>query len=125
MYPLRRKAPESRERLKSRCLGFALRKAGAFMKKTFPLTAPGKDDARVRDKIRRELNKYVRRELQKKLPEGFTRWTFDCKVGRDEATATSRLLKEVGSAIDDAAAKGASEVYVEIVARPMVRPADR
>jgi hypothetical protein len=96
-----------------------------FVKKTFPLTAPGKDDARVRDKIRHELNKYVRRERQKKLPEGFTFWTYDCKVGRDATTAAARPLKEVGSAIDDLAASGATDVYVEIVARPAVHTAGR
>jgi hypothetical protein len=92
------------------------------MKKTFPLTAPGKADARVRDKIRHELNKYVRRERQKPLPEGSTLWAFDCKVGRDEANARTLLLNEVGAAIDDLAASGAAEAYVEIVARPSVRP---
>ncbi len=41
------------------------------MKKNFPLKAPGKEDARVRDKIRHEINKYVRRERKKTVPEGF------------------------------------------------------
>jgi hypothetical protein len=95
------------------------------MKKTFPLTAPGKDDARVRDKIRHELNKYVRRERQKKLPEGFALWSFDCKIGRDAANAEARPLKEIGGAIDALAGAGASEVYIEIVARPDARPSAR
>jgi hypothetical protein len=88
------------------------------MKKTFPLTAPGKDDARVRDKIRHELNKYLRRERQKKLPEGFTRWAFDSRIGRDEASAEVRPLNEIGGSIDRLAEAGATEVYVEILARP-------
>jgi hypothetical protein len=88
------------------------------MKKTFPLTAPGKDDARVRDKIRHEINKYVRRERQKKLPEGFGLWTFDCKIGASEATAETRALKDVGRAIDAIAETGATAVYLEIVATP-------
>ena len=91
------------------------------MKKTFPLTASGKDDARVRDKIRHELNKYVRRERQKKLPEGFTLWAFDCKIGRDAASAESRPLNELANAIDTLGQSGAPEVYIEIVARPDVR----
>lgn len=95
------------------------------MKKTFPLTAPGKDDARVRDKIRHELNKYVRRERQKKLPEGFTLWSFDCRIGRNAATAEARPLKEIGGAIDTFAEAGASEVYIEIVGRPDARPSAR
>lgn len=91
------------------------------MKKTFPLTAPGKDDARVRDRIRHELNKYVRREVRKKLPEDFTLWSFDCRIGRDAATAEMRPLKEIGGAIDTLAATGATEIYVEILARPDIR----
>jgi len=86
------------------------------MKKTFPLQAPGKDDARVRDKIRHELNKYVRRERKKKLPEGFEEWNLTCKVGANAAAATELPLKEVGAAIDQVAAGGGTEVYVEIVA---------
>lgn len=88
------------------------------MKKTFPLQAPGKDDARVRDKIRHEVNKYVRRSQRKTPLEGFRGWEFDCRVGADEAGAERRALKEVGAAIDAVAATGAEQVYVEIVARP-------
>jgi hypothetical protein len=90
----------------------------ALMKRTFPLTAPGKDDARVRDKIRHELNKYVRRERQKKPPEGFKRWAFDCRIGRDAASAETLPFKEIAQAIDRLAQNGATEVYLEIVARP-------
>lgn len=88
------------------------------MKKTFPLTAPGKDDARVRDKIRHEVNKYVRRERQKKLPEGFGLWNFDCKIGANAATAEPRPLAEIAREIDAVAQTGATEVYLEIVATP-------
>ena len=86
------------------------------MKKTFPLQAPGKEDARVRDKIRHELNKYVRRERKKTLPEGFEEWNLTCKVGARASAANELQLKEVGAAIDQVAAAGATEVYVEIIA---------
>jgi hypothetical protein len=86
------------------------------MKKTFPLKAAGKDDARVRDKIRHEVNKYVRRERLKKLPEGFDLWNLTCKVGASAEAAEMLPLKEVGAAIDAVAQTGATEVYVEIVA---------
>ena len=95
------------------------------MKKTFSLTAPGKDDARVRDKIRHELNKYLRRERQKKLPEDFTAWAFDCKIGRSADTAEVIPLKEIGAAVDSIAQAGATEVYVEMIARPSLRPSTR
>ena len=88
------------------------------MKKTFPLQAPGKDDARVRDKIRNEVNKYVRRSRRKELPEGFAQWEFACKVGADAAGAEPRALKEVAGAIETVAQSGATGVYLEIIAVP-------
>jgi hypothetical protein len=96
------------------------------MKKTFPLKAPGKDDARVRDKIRHEVNKYVRRERLKKLPEGFGLWEFNCRVGASAEAAEALPLKEVGGAIDQVALAGATGVFVEVVAvaghRTFTRP---
>jgi len=88
------------------------------MKKTFPLQAAGKDDARVRDKIRHEVNKYVRRSRRKELPEGFAQWEFSCKVGAGETTAEPRTLKEVAGAIDTLAEAGGGEVYIEITSVP-------
>jgi hypothetical protein len=85
------------------------------MKKIFPLKAPGKDDARVRDKIRHEINKYVRRERKKTLPEGFDLWNLNCKVGASAEAAEALPLKEVGGAIDRVALAGAMEVYIEVV----------
>lgn len=95
------------------------------MKKTFPLQAPGKDDARVRDKIRHEVNKYVRRERNKPLPEGFTWWSFACRVGRSAEQATARSREAVAGAIDSVAQDGATTVFVEIVASPSQRPSSR
>jgi hypothetical protein len=96
------------------------------MKKTFPLKAPGKDDARVRDKIRHEINKYVRRERQKTVPEGFDLWNLTCRVGASAEAAETLALKDVGGAIDKVALAGATEIFVEIVAvaghRAFTRP---
>ncbi len=96
------------------------------MKKTFPLKAPGKDDARVRDKIRHEINKYVRRERKKTVPEGFDLWNLNCKIGASSEAAEVLPLKEVGGAIDKVAATGADVVFVEVVAvaghRTFTRP---
>jgi hypothetical protein len=91
------------------------------MKKTFPLQAPGKDDARVRDKIRHEVNKYVRRSRRKEVPEGFAQWEFACKVGATSETAALKPLKEVAGAIDAVAEGGATSVYLEIEAVPAQR----
>lgn len=95
------------------------------MKKTFPLQAPNKDDARVRDKIRHEVNKYVRRSQRRTPPEGFAQWEFLCRVGPTPESAESKPVKEVGAAIDAVAAAGATSVYVEIEAVPAQRKASR
>lgn len=91
------------------------------MKKTFPLQAPNKDDARVRDKIRHEVNKYVRRSQRRTPPEGFAQWEFICRVGVSPENAESKAIKEVGAAIEAVAAQGASAVYIEIEAVPAQR----
>ena len=93
------------------------------MKKTFALQAAGKDDARVRDKIRHEINKYVRRCRRKSPPEGFAQWDFACKVGVAPAQCESKPLKDMAVAIDTVAETGATEVYVEIDAIPAQRRA--
>ena len=90
------------------------------MKKTFPLQAAGRDDARVRDKIRHEVNKYVRRMRRKPLPEGFDLLEFACRVGEGPGHAAPQALKDVGAAIDAVAATGAGQVYVEIISIPAV-----
>ena len=91
------------------------------MKKTFPLQAPGKDDARVRDKIRHEVNKSLRRSRRKEPPEGFASWEFLCRVGPTEAEAQSKPLKAVATEIDAVAATGAKTVYIELIATPAQR----
>ena len=95
------------------------------MKKSFPLQAAGKDDARVRDKIRHEVNKYVRRSQRRTPPEGFAQWEFLCRVGVSAEGAESKTIKEVGAAIDTVAATGATTVYVEIEAVPAQRRTPR
>ncbi len=88
------------------------------MKKNFPLKVPDKADARVLESVKNELRKYVQREQRKKLPEGFTRWDFACKVGVDATSAAVKLLSEVVDSVDAAAKAGGASVYVEIVAVP-------
>lgn len=102
-------------RVASRRVALTLRPA---MQKNFPLQLPGRDDARVRDKIRQEINKYVRRERRKKLPEECDLWEFNCRVGASRETAEAKPLKEVGAVIDTVGATGAASVYVEIIAVP-------
>ena len=91
------------------------------MKKTFPLHARGKAEARVLDAIKHEVRKYVRRELKKPLPEAAARWTFACRVGADQAAAQSSELKAIATAIDAVAGTGVDSVYIEILAVPLKR----
>ncbi len=86
------------------------------MKKTFPLHAPGKADARVVEGIKYDVRRYVQRERRKKLPEGFDQWDFVCKVGVDATAAVSSELSAVAAAIDAVVATAADFVYVEVLA---------
>lgn len=85
------------------------------MKRTFKLTAPGKDAARVRDKIRHELNKYAKRERRKELPEGGLRWDFRCQIGATEAQAEPVEFKQLGAGIDRVAEAGSETVFVALI----------
>ncbi|HEY4247313.1 MAG TPA: DUF6172 family protein [Lacunisphaera sp.] len=87
------------------------------MKKTFPFSLPGKDRQRVIESIKGEIRKYLKRERRKPLPAAVDFWDFDCKVGSDQVTAEPKHIEEVIDAVDGAAAAGASQVYVEILAK--------
>lgn len=91
------------------------------MKKVFPLTMPGKADARVLESIKHEARKYVKRERRKPVPADFEQWDFVCKVGAVQAAAESNHLRDLGAAIDAVAASGAESVYLEITAIPARR----
>lgn len=86
------------------------------MKKTFPLHASGKADARVVEGIKYEVRKYVQRERRKALPEGFDQWDFACKVGATAASAEVKDLPSVASAIDAIVQTGTDSVYIEVIA---------
>lgn len=88
------------------------------MKKTFPLQAPGKADARVVESVKNEVRKYVKRERRKPLPEGFTWWNFNCKAGADRETAAVCALVDIGAAIDAVVSAGGTQVFIEVVAEP-------
>ena len=91
------------------------------MKKTFPLTHPKIQPERLVDSIRAEVNKYLKRERKKKLPEGLDFWDFDCKAGISAETAVvvhvSALSQAIGQALED----GGETVYVEVISKPVKR----
>jgi hypothetical protein len=91
------------------------------MKKTFPLEVPNNAPARVVEAIKSELRKYVKRERNKKLPEGVDFWDFDCRVGPSPDAATELHVAELNDAIDHALADQWGSVYFEILAKPGIR----
>jgi hypothetical protein len=91
------------------------------MKKTFPLSLPGKDAARVLEDIKKDVRKYLKRERNKKLPEGVDYWDFDCKTGLGQETPAVRHVAELIDAIDQASAAAAPAIYIEILAKPGIR----
>ena len=91
------------------------------MKKSFPLHLSDKEDSRVVEAIKLTLTRYVKRERNKKLPEGVDFWFFHCKVGADAGSATATDLAGLPKALDTIAQASGAEVYVEIEAAPGYR----
>lgn len=87
------------------------------MKKTFVLTHPKLQPARLVDSIKYEIKKYLKRERNKTLPEGMDYWTFDSRFGASEASAVEIYISEINEHIDAVVAQQLPEFYVEIVAR--------
>lgn len=88
------------------------------MKKTFPLTSPSHQPARVVEQIKSDVRKYLKRERKKARPEGVDFWDFACKVGQGEAAPETKHVEEIVPAIDQAAAAECASVYIEILAKP-------
>ena len=97
------------------------------MKKLFQLTVEGRNRDRLLDASKHEVRKYVARQRRAALPEGVDYWDFDCKFGPSEDKAQSVHLATLTGLMDSAAAEGAAQCYVEIVAKHghrQARPAD-
>ncbi len=92
-----------------------------IMKKNFSLTSPAHKQDRHIELLKHEINKYLARERRKPLPEGVSRWAFDCKCGPDEATAAVIHVSVIGKHIDEIAATKAENIYIEILAKPIVQ----
>ena len=57
------------------------------MRKTYPLTAPNKQPARVLDAVKHDIRRYITRERGRALPSDQQVWQFDCKVRVSDAAA--------------------------------------
>ncbi len=88
------------------------------MKKTFKLTDPKKAPARQVEFVKHEINKYLARERRKTPAEGADYWDFDCKIGKEEATANEVHVAEINKGIDQVVSSGLEQVYIEIMAKP-------
>lgn len=93
------------------------------MKKIFKLTDEKKHEDRVLEAVKNDIRKYVKREKKKELPDKATMyWDFDCKVGATENDAKEVLYEALIKALDAVKATGATEVYVEVMAKPVPKP---
>ena len=88
------------------------------MKKIFLIQEENKNSDRLVESIKHEIRKYLKRERNKKLPEGAPFWIFECRIGNNEESAKEVLVQELISAIDVASSEKWSECFVEIVAKP-------
>jgi Family of unknown function (DUF6172) len=87
------------------------------MRKTFKLHIEGKNRDRVLDAVKHEIRKYLKRERRRELPEGVDFWDFDCRFGLTQDAAEVVHLATLTGRIDTAAAEGAEQFYVEILAK--------
>jgi len=94
------------------------------MKKIFKLTDPKKHADRVLEAVKHDIRKYAKREKKKTLSDKATMyWDFDCKVGASSETAEIVIFEELIKALDAVQGSGATEVYVEILAKEVQKPA--
>lgn len=96
------------------------------MKKTFKLTHPKIKRDRLVEAVRHDVKKYIKRERNKKLPEGVDFWDFDCKFGNTAEDAQTIHLTEINKFIDQADERQLETFYLEILAKPghrMKKPA--
>jgi ribonuclease HI len=93
------------------------------MKKIFKLTDEKKHEDRVLEAAKHDIRKYVKREKKKKLDDAkMTYWDFDCKVGATPDTAEVVEYDALIKALDAVKATGATECYVEILAKVVNKP---
>ncbi len=88
------------------------------MRKTFLLTHPKIKRPRLIEAIKHEVKKYIKRERNKKLPEGVDFWDFDCKYGPDAENAEVIHLSAINKSIDIAEAEQLESFYLEILVKP-------
>ncbi|MBL4941417.1 MAG: hypothetical protein JKY81_07085 [Colwellia sp.] len=91
------------------------------MRKTFSLSHEKIKTPRLIDAIKHEVKKYLKRERNKKLPEGIYFWDFDCKYGHTKESAKMIHVSALNKSIDDAVQLELANFYLEILAKPGIR----
>ncbi len=91
------------------------------MKKTFQLKVANKNIDRQIDSIKNEVRKYIKREKNKRLPEGFNFWSFDCKFGKSQEESSEIKFVDVIKSIDFAASENYDSFFLELVARADIK----
>jgi hypothetical protein len=95
------------------------------MRKTFVLTHEKIKVARMVDAAKHDVKKYLKRERNKKLPEGADFWDFDCRFGLTQEQASPITLSQINKSIDEAEAQQVESFYLEILAKPGHRSASQ
>lgn len=91
------------------------------MKKTFVISHPKIQIPRLFEAAKHEVKKYIRRERNKKLPDGADFWDFDCQYGNTQEEAKVIHLSEINKYIDEAERLELVSFYLEILAKPAIR----
>lgn len=94
------------------------------MKKTFVLSHPKIKYARLIDAAKHEAKKYIKRERNKKMPEGADFVDFDCKYGPTQEQAKTIHMSEISKCIDSAEKAGLESFYLEIISKAGYRTGD-
>ncbi len=89
------------------------------MKKIFKLTHPKTKYARLVDGARRDIKKYIKRELRKELPEGALSWDFDCKFGATAEEAETIQASDITKCINAIEEQKLESFYIEILVKPV------
>jgi len=93
------------------------------MKKIYKLTDEKRHEDRVLEAVKNDIRKYVKREKKKDLSDKkLMYWDFDCKVGVTSIDAKVIAYEELIKALDTVKSAGAKEVYVEVIAKEVLKP---
>jgi hypothetical protein len=91
------------------------------MKKTFKLSHERLALPRLVEAIKHEVNKYIKRERRRALPEGADYWDFDCRFGVDETSSEVIHLSEINKKISWAESEQLESFYLEVMVKPCQR----